>query len=159
MKTKLITIFLLTLYPLISKSQIVENKDISMREFPIDFAHMIGIEGDPETSDGMASYAIIKGTMSCKKYPAMSLAKRDRIPKRDRVPFQAYSTVKFSYKNSGDSTTYLRDLIFENGSREEATILSMCLGQKIVKANVFVLEPPGSDGAPQYNFLKSIKPL
>lgn len=46
MKAKLISILLLTLYPLISSSQIVENKDISMRDFPIDFAHMIGVEGD-----------------------------------------------------------------------------------------------------------------
>jgi hypothetical protein len=159
MKAKLISILLLTLYPLISSSQIVENKDISMRDFPIDFAHMIGVEGDPKISDGMASYAIINGVVTCKKMPALSLAKRDRIPKEYQAPFRKFSTVDFQYREPNSSIKYHRDLVFNDGSPVDEAILTMCADHKTVKASVFVLEPPGADGAPQYNFLKSIKPL
>ena len=70
-----------------------------MRDFPIDFAHMIGVEGDPKISDGMASYAIINGVVTCKKMPALSLAKRDRIPKSIKHRFGNFQQLIFSIGN------------------------------------------------------------
>ena len=67
----------------------------------------------------------------------------------------------FTYKDAYDPKRpkYKSDLIFEDGSREDKALLEMCSGHKKVKASVYVLEPPGSEFAPTYDFLKAIKPL
>ena len=130
-----------------------------MREYPRDFARMIGMEEDPKLTNNIGSYAIIKGEISCTKRSALSLAKWDKIPKSEQEPFLSYSTVAFSYKDSYSSEKYKRDLVFEDASREDKALFEMCSGRKKAKASIYVLEPPGSEFTPTYNFLKAIKPL
>ncbi len=146
-------------FPLLSGAQIIKNEDISMGEFPQNFARMIGVEAYVDLDSAIASYAIINGEVTCNKKSAMALAIRDKVPKSEQAPFKAYSTVKFKYKETGSSERYFRDLIFEDGSREDAALLAMCSGKSSMKASVFVLEPPGSGGSASYNFLKSINPI
>ncbi len=159
MKMNKMNVLLLVIFPLTSFAQIIKNEDISMREYPRNFARMIGMEEDLKQTNNIGSYAIIKGEVSCTKQSALSLAKRDKIPKKDRGPFQNYSTVTFSYKDSYNTGRYNKDLVFEDGSREDDALLNMCVGHKRVKASVYILEPPGTDVTPTYNFLKTINPL